>query len=93
MQTKFDPTEWLTFHLDTPNAAPPQAEVRQFRPGTAVKHAGRTAEWNDWLFGVVHHNEPGEVCRVIGYGWNESPDEKFVWEGTKPEFDSFWRID
>lgn len=79
--------EFTVLYLDTPMSPPKSAEDRHaLKPGTCVKT-------REGYCGRVHKNMPGEICVVIGHGWNDSDVEKFVWRGTHEEFQRMWEID
>lgn len=92
MTYKYDRSYWRAFWLDTPITPSNDANKRRkLAPGTCVKQVTPSPGVPEC--GRVHANQEGALCRVIGHGWNDSADEKFVWEGTKGEFEETWQAD
>lgn len=89
-QTTFDRSEWIRLRLDTPLGVP--VDCFHLPPGTCVKTGGLG---EDIFCGIVHkhsQDDPRE-CIVIGHGWCDTDDERFVWRGTLAEFNRTWKID
>lgn len=89
-----DRKEWHILNISTPMMPPKAAEDRfALRPGTGVKsYSIGKANGIQVLCGRVARND-GQEAIVIGYGWDDSWDETFVWRGSAAEFNSNWRID
>lgn len=77
--------------MDTPIVPPLGIIARsKFEPGTCVK-TKRELHEGEKFFGRMHSNQ--NTYRVIGHGWTESLNEKFVWEGDEREFAETWMVD
>lgn len=88
----FELREWFKRHMDTPFTWSVPANKRlELAPGTCVKTSGNL---RDVVCGRVHNNgsEDGNAV-VIGHGWDNGAEEKFVWRGTRAEFLTTWQID
>lgn len=89
----FDPRDWQDVYFDTPLAPPQDVSQRaRLAPGTCVKTNGNFTEC---VCGIVSlHNCPESLeCIVIGHGWADWPEERFVWRGTVHEFNRTWEVD
>lgn len=87
-QFSFDAKEHSHYRYNTPLTPPESPKARRaLAPGTCVKTTvdGKT------VCGVVHLNST-EGCAVIGHGWSDSDEEKFVWRGDPQAF-GIWSID
>jgi len=88
-----DRTVYKAAWMNTPASIPPSLEDRfALKPGTGVKSFDREPNGMPTLCGRVTRNDD-DGCTVIGYGWTEQADEKWVWTGSKVEFNRTWEID
>lgn len=87
-KTTFDRKDFKAQWMETP-ISPPDSMDKRFKlaPGTCVKTA------DDYCGRVQSNGEEDSKAVVIGHGWDDTDEERFVWRGTRAEFLSVWQID
>ena len=87
--------DWYNAYLDTPINVPTYAECPkpwQIQAGSCVKACNQPGNFLNMVCGRLS-SRTAEKTVVIGHGFSNSPDEKYVWTGTAKEFDQIWICD
>lgn len=96
MKATVNPALRMERSLDVPfkfagnaGAYPVGVCVKTLKPPQCLVDAGVP---DDLTCGIVAKNTPDE-CVIIGHGWTTTPNEQFVWTGTREEMLQVWMID
>jgi hypothetical protein len=90
-----DRNDWYQNYLDTPTERPLYDEMPQpweITSGSYVKTKNDRDNMGFPVCGILSKRTK-DLTIVIGHGFTNYADEKFVWRGTAEDFDRTWVID